>query len=436
MKRLIDLNRDYKRKITVLIAFFSIAVMSNIFAFQDIQDDFKQYKGKIIEKKSKKELVFATVALEGTNISTISNTEGDFLLKIPLSIEEGVVSFSFLGHTTKKIPLIELNETNNNIELEISVTELAEVNLNAPKDAEELVREVLMKRGQNYFNDQTLMTAFYRETIKKRRRNVSLSEAVVNIYKSSYSSNKKDAVELYKARKSTDYTKLDTLALKLQGGPFNTLYVDIMKYPEYIFVDATIDEYEFSFDRTTLVDDKLIYVIDFKQLPSIQEPLYYGKLYIDVDSKTLKSAVYNLNTSNRTLASRLFVRKKPSNVKVWPTEVAYRVDYRNKDGKWYYGYSNVLMEFKVDWDNKFFNSVYSMTAEMAVTDWKKNVEGASLNAKEKIKKSIILSDEAVGFSDPDFWGEYNIIEPEKSIESAIKKIQRQLKRENRSGAAR
>lgn len=436
MKRLIDLNRDYKRKITVLIAFFSIAVMSNIFAFQDIQDDFKQYKGKIIEKKSKKELVFATVALEGTNISTISNTEGDFLLKIPLSIEEGVVSFSFLGHTTKKIPLIELNETNNEIELEISVTELAEVNLNAPKDAEELVREVLMKRGQNYFNDQTLMTAFYRETIKKRRRNVSLSEAVVNIYKSSYSSNKKDAVELYKARKSTDYTKLDTLALKLQGGPFNTLYVDIMKYPEYIFVDATIDEYEFSFDRTTLVDDKLIYVIDFKQLPSIQEPLYYGKLYIDVDSKTLKSAVYNLNTSNRTLASRLFVRKKPSNVKVWPTEVAYRVDYRNKDGKWYYGYSNVLMEFKVDWDNKFFNSVYSMTAEMAVTDWKKNVEGASLNAKEKIKKSIILSDEAVGFSDPDFWGEYNIIEPEKSIESAIKKIQRQLKRENRSGAAR
>jgi hypothetical protein len=39
-----------------------------------------------------------------------------------------------------------------------------------------------------------------------------------------------------------------------------------------------------------------------------------------------------------------------------------------------------------------------------------------------------LEDEAIGFSDPDFWGEYNIIEPEKSIESAIKKIQRQLRR--------
>ncbi|MEM8846254.1 MAG: hypothetical protein AAGD17_04035 [Bacteroidota bacterium] len=86
------------------------------------------------------------------------------------------------------------------------------------------------------------------------------------------------------------------------------------------------------------------------------------------------------------------------------------------------------MEFKVNWQDKLFNSVYSMTAEMAVTDWEKNNTGELPKSKERIKKSIILSDEAIGFSDPDFWGEYNIIEPEKSIESAIKKIQRQLRR--------
>ena len=147
--------------------------------------------------------------------------------------------------------------------------------------------------------------------------------------------------------------------------------------------------------------------------------------------------MYKLNITNRELASKLFVRKKPANVNVWPTEVAYRVDYRNQGDKWYYGYSNVLLEFKVDWKRKLFNSVYSMTAEMAVTDWEKNLSEESLKAKDKIKKSIILSDEAVGFSDPDFWGEYNIIEPEKSIESAIRKIQRQLKRDSKSsGAAR
>ncbi|MGB5357480.1 MAG: carboxypeptidase-like regulatory domain-containing protein, partial [Eudoraea sp.] len=55
--------------------------------------------------------------------------------------------------------------------------------------------------------------------------------------------------------------------------------------------------------------------------------------------------------------------------------------------------------------------------------------------KERLRTNIILSDEAIGFSDPDFWGEYNIIEPEKSIESAIRKIQKQLKKSKSEGAA-
>ena len=47
--------------------------------------------------------------------------------------------------------------------------------------------------------------------------------------------------------------------------------------------------------------------------------------------------------------------------------------------------------------------------------------------KDRLKSSVIMSDEASGFSDPEFWGEYNLIEPEKPIETAIKKIQKQLK---------
>jgi hypothetical protein len=169
-------------------------------------------------------------------------------------------------------------------------------------------------------------------------------------------------------------------------------------------------------------------VIDFIQKPGILDPLYTGKLYIDVDNKILTSAIYSLNITDRDLAAQMFVRKKPRNADVWPTEVAYRVDYREKDGKWYYGYSNVLMEFKINWDKRLFNSVYSMSCEMAITDWEENLSNEIPKYKDRIKSDIILTDEAIGFADPDFWGEYNIIEPEKSIESAIRKIQRQLKR--------
>ena len=412
-----------------------LSANASLFAFQT-ENDFKQYEGEVIDAENNNPLVFATITVEGTNISTISNTEGNFLLKVPSSLSNSTVVFSFIGYTTKKIALSDLKPKKNKISLSTSALQLTEVDIKAPKDAKALFRETLKRKGENYFDDPTLMTAFYRETIKKRRKNVSLSEAVVNIYKTPYSSEKRDAVELYKARKSTDYSRLDTVALKLQGGPFNTLYVDIIKYPEYIFTNESIDDYEFTFDRSTRVNDRLIYVINFNQLAQIETPLYQGKLYIDAENKTLTSAVYNLNITNRELAARLFVRKKPAKVDVWPTEVAYRVDYRSKNGKWYYGYSNVLLKFKVDWDDKLFNSVYSMTAEMAVTDWQKNETGKLPKFRERLKKSVILSEEAVGFSDPDFWGEYNIIEPEKSIESAIKKIQRQLRRAKKSGASK
>ncbi|SHJ92994.1 CarboxypepD_reg-like domain-containing protein [Maribacter aquivivus] len=391
--------------------------------------NYIEYAGEVLDADSKKPLIFATLTVDNTNVTTITNSEGQFSLKVPNEYKDNKLTIAFLGYKTKQIAIAELALKKNKIFMNEFVMALSEASIDAPNDAEALVKETLNKKGDNYLNESTVMTAFYRETIKKRRTNVSLSEAVVNIYKTPYSSKKTDALELYKARKSTDYTKLDTVALKLQGGPFNTLFVDMVKYPNYIFTPETLAYYDFSFDTSTRVNDQLIYVIDFKQKPEIIDPLYNGKLYIDAENKILTSAIYSLNITDKRLASQMFVRRKPKNAEVWPTEVSYRVDYREKDGKWYYGYSNVLLEFKINWDKRLFNSVYSMNCEMAITDWEKNTDNAFPKFKDRMKSSIILSDEAIGFSDPDFWGEYNIIEPEKSIESAIKKIQRQLRKD-------
>jgi hypothetical protein len=392
-------------------------------------EEYTSYKGEIVDSETSKPLVFASLTLVGTNISTVTNTEGRFLLKVPANTESTTLEVSFLGYRSKTVTLTSLTPDENRIGLDVLVTELPEVNISVPREAVTLVKETLRKKGENYLQDPSVMTAFYRETIKKRRRNVSLSEAVVSIFKTPYTSSRRDAVQMFKSRKSTDYSKLDTLVLKLQGGPFNALYVDVMKYPEYIFSEDSIDDYDFRFDRSTRINDRLIYVISFNQKDNILDPLYRGELFIDVEKKVLTSAIYSLNITDRNKASRLFVRKKPRNADVYPVEVAYRVDYREKDGRWYYGYSNALLEFKINWDKKLFNSVYSMTCEMAVTDWEKNSELSEPRFRDRLKSTMILSDEASGFSDPDFWGEYNIIEPEKSIESAIRKIQRQLRKQ-------
>ncbi|TDU39410.1 carboxypeptidase-like protein [Gelidibacter sediminis] len=404
----------------------------NMFQNPEMNQNFKEFTGIVIDSKTKETLAFATINVLDTNISTITNSDGEFLLKVPNAFVDNDMHISFLGYQSKIIPLSSLNGEDIHILLEESAMQLSEIKINAPKDAKSLVKAALDKKGEHNFTEETMLTAFYRETIKKRRRDASLSEAVVEIYRQPSTSSKGDKIKLIKARKSTDYSRLDTLAVKLQGGPYSAIYADIIKYPQFIFNEHTLEDYEFSFDKPTEINNRSVYVVKFKQRPEIMDPMHFGKLYIDAETFSLISAIYNLNVENKEKAAELFVKKKPNRVTVYPTEAAYRVDYRLKDNKWHYGYSNIQLTFKVNWKGRLFNSIYTLSSEMAVTDWSK-VMNDDPSRRETLRPTVILSEEASGFSDPRFWGEYNIIEPEKSIESAIEKINKHLeKRQNNS----
>jgi len=233
----------------------------------------KEFSGKVIDIETKKGLALVDLVVIGTNISTITNTDGEFLLKVPEDYLSKSVSISFLGYKKLEVPLTSFKIKNTKIKLESAPTVLAQVDVNVPKDAEKLLKKVLSLKGENYLNNKLVMTGFYRETIKNRNKNASLSEAVLKIHKQPYISTKKDVITLIKARKNTDYTKLDTLALKLQGGPFSTLYTDVMKYPEFIFTKDNLDYYSFSFGRSTQINNELVFVINFKQKPNISHCL-------------------------------------------------------------------------------------------------------------------------------------------------------------------
>lgn len=410
---------------------FIVGFQNSGYATNGILNDtigFNEYRGSVIDSKTKKPLEFATLLINGTNISTITNTQGNFLLKVPKKYTNRRVTVSFLGYTSKVISLSDFDKDNTIIKLETYIEELSEVKINI-KDATSLVQEMLKRKGDNYYNDDLKMTSFYRETIKKRRTYVSLSEAVVEIYKQPYTTDRSDILKIYKARKSTDYNKLDTVAFKLRGGPFNTLYVDIMKNTAMLFDENMVDVYDFTFDNSTKIDNRLIHVVNFKQKKYVTDPLFYGKLYIDAQTLALTNAKFYLNLDNKQKASKFFIIKKPKDADVLPIEAYYQVEYREKEGKWYYGYSRIQLGFKIDWTKKWFNTLYYTTIEMAVTDWEKSDASQLPKLKDRLRPSVIMSDNTSGFKDPEFWGAYNVIEPDKPIESAIEKIQKQLKKD-------
>lgn len=383
--------------------------------------------GNLKDSKTEQSLFFAYVTIPGTHIGTVTNSEGDFTLKINNDLNAKEVEFTHLGYKSKRVPLSNLKGDNVEVTLDPSSVPIDEITVR-PTDANKLVADALAKIPYNYSDKPNMLTGFYRETIKQRRDYVSISEAIIDIYKASYKAlGMSDRVKIYKGRKSTNVKKADTLAVKLQGGPSVSLLLDVAKNPDIIFFEGYEDYYEFNVEDIVTIDSKINYVISFAQKANVNIPLYYGRIYIDTKNLGITNLQFSLNLDNKEEASRLFVKRKPRGVKFVPTSTSYYVTFSENNGLYYLNYARNELAFKANWSRRIFNTNYTVTAELAITD--RDIENADkFPIKESFKTNEILEETVAAFNDEDFWGEHNYIKPEESIQDAIKRYGKRLKR--------
>lgn len=412
----------HKLKYHLCIVF--IVIGTSLSFSQNGDGNYQTLRGKVVDRDTRAPLSYCNILLSGTHIATVSNAEGEFSLKIPLVAQDVKLSIRHIGYKIRELKPEDLKALKGVIAMEPATVFLPQIDV-LTQDAKALVQLMFAKTTDNYAKQEMYMTAFYRESIRKGRSYVSLSEAVVEIQKRSYHSFRNDYAKLIKARKQTDYTKLDTLVLKLMGGPYNCIFLDVMKYPTHLIAEEFFDSYDFNLDNVQWIDDKLIYVVSFQHKLMKDEVFYGGKFYIDAASLALKSVVFSLDLTNQYEANRMFIQKKPPHAKVSVVQADYRMDYVEKDGKWYVAYSRIELGLKINWKRKLFNSHYFSVIEMAVTDHELSSDNRIVKYSERLAPHVIITDRAEGFSDPDFWGPHNVIEPDKPIEAAIKKINKQ-----------
>ncbi len=219
---------------------------------------------------------------------------------------------------------------------------------------------------------------------------------------------------------------MDTVLFKLQGGPVTVLQLDIAKNTQDILTIDAMKYYDYSLATVIEIDNRPHYVISFRQKPSVDMPLFMGNLYIATETYAITEAEFGFNLEDKEAVSSIFIKKKPLGMQVTPEIATYRVKYRQQDGKWYFAYSRAEVKFKVNWKKKLFNTYYTTMSEMAITD-RTNEEVIKFTGKEKLRYSDVFSEQVEAFTDPEFWGEYNVIEPDQSIESAIRRLSRKLK---------
>ncbi len=392
------------------------------------EQDLITLKGKVVDSETGTPLVFASVAVTESNVGIITNIDGEFTLKISPELLGNNIEVTFLGHKNKILPISSLRDNGfkNIISLETAPIPIKEIVVR-PIDPESIVERAITRIGRNYESVPNLMTAFYRETIRKNRTYVSIGEAVVEIFKAPYSNDLRfDGARIYKGRKNSDVEKMDTVLFKLQGGTTSVLQLDIAKNTEAILTMDAMKYYDYSLTGVIEIDDKPHYVINFLQKPSVDQPLFMGTLFIEMESSAITEAEFGFNLSDKAAATSIFIRKKPLGMEVTPEVATYRTKYREQNGKWYFYYSRAEVKFKVDWKRKLFNTFYTTMSEIAVTD-RTDQEVIKFAGKEKVRYTDIFSEKVSAFADPGFWGDYNVIEPDQSIESAIRKLSRKLK---------
>lgn len=416
-----------------LFVIFFASVLSSllIFANQEFpqQDKVVRVHGRILAADTQRPLSNAGIMLHGSNISSVSNQDGYFSILVPSSAEKSHLIVRFLGYENREVSIASLKgKTDNKILLNPASFELDELQV-LSGDGSDLIRSALRKISANYPAQPNMMVAFYRESIKKGNNYISLVEAVLDIYKASYYSYENDQAKIYIGRKASDSSPRDTILLKFQGGISTALLLDVAKNPHDIFGDEG-EDYNFRIEQIVHINNKPHYSISFSPKKWIEDILFRGTAFIDTESLAFSKIDFQMNVEERKDAAKLFIRKKPNKMRVTVDKAAYSVDYIEKNGKWYFNHSNTDLSFRVRWKNRFFglfSTAYNISSEIAITDiYQQDV--SRFPRKERIQSGDVITEKIEHFQDPDFWGNYNVIEPEIAITQAIKKLRDKLQR--------
>ena len=385
--------------------------------------------GVVLDRQTGRTLSHVSVTAEGGKEHTVTNDDGRFSLKtqrIPQYIQ-----LSHIGYKTRRQQIQHGQTSNLRIMMAVNTVGLHEVVITR-NDPLEIVKAAMDRIEKNYPQKPELVRCFYRETARRGSRFISVAEAVTDMYKTGYSRGpERDAVAILKGRRLMSMKARDTLGVKIQGGPVMPLMVDIAKNREYVLKAEDFGLYDFSMDMPALIDDRLQYVVSMQPKMHTMYPLMYGKLFIDQETLAFTRAELQLDVSNWRSASDYMLVKKPFGLRFRPKELTVTIVYTtDMQGVTRMSYVRNEMRFNCDWKRRLFASPFTTVSEMVVTDRRQMGEEVK---RPKGRNSFGIRDRFYDkveyFEDPDFWADYNIIEPTESLENAIGKLKKKVRKQ-------
>ena len=374
-------------------------------------------QGRVVDASTGRALESVHVSIPGRHQATVTNADGYFVLKSDKPID--VVSCSFLGYHTQRVA----PGTNLRIALRRENIQLSEASI-ISGDPRSIVEQAASSIWDYYCTEPQLLECFYRETLKKRSRYTYVAEAVARLYKSAYSGYiQNDAAALEKSRVLMSQRRSDTLSVKTQGGPTMAVSLDLLKNKEILFNPEDMNLYSYEMLQPTYIGDRLQFVVKMTPRFTVEYALYNCTVYIDRELLTFTRIEASLDMQDKAKATRVMLVSKPLSLRFVPEECSVVLNYRlEEDGHTRLSYCRTTMRFACDWRKRLFRTHYTAVNELVVTDVRP--EAVPIHRQDRFRVHETLPDKAPAFYDPDFWQDYNIIEPSESLENAIARLRR------------
>ena len=383
--------------------------------------------GKVTDQQGQP-LAYVSVSAEGSEVHTVTNDDGQFTLKT--THKPRYVRLSHIGYKSRKVAIDEGTKQSLRIRMVSNTVELREVLVSA-NEPMAILRAAMERVMQNYPHEPELVRCFYRETARRGSRFISVAEAVTEMYKSDYAYGpERDAVAIMKGRRLMSMKARDTLGVKVQGGPVLPLMVDVAKNPDYLMNEENLAHYKLRMEVPVRIADRPQFVISMEPQGRQLYPLMMGRVFIDQELLAFTRAELQLDMTDWRQASEYMLVRKPMGLRFRPKELTVTIVYEtDEQGITRMSYVRNLMRFNCDWKRRLFASPFITVCEMVVTDRQqrgdkvKRPRGrSSFGLKER------FYDRVEYFDDPDFWADYNIIEPTESLENAIDKLKKKVRK--------
>lgn len=375
-------------------------------------------RGQVRDARTGKALESVHVSVPGKNFATVTNADGEFVLKSDAPFQS--VECSFLGYRNRTVAVSDYMR----ISLQQESIPLKESSI-VSGDPVAIVRAAIENAEDNYCPTPELLQCFYRETLQKRNRYTYVAEAVTKVYKDSYRSGTyRDASALVKSRVLVSQRSSDTLSVKTQGGPNMAVDCDFLKIPDFFLSEEEMVHYLFTLEAPAYIDDRLQFVVKMSPHPLaiVNYALYYVTLYIDRETLAFTRIEAALDVSDRSKATRALLVSKPLTLRFFPEEASIVINFSQDEGRIRMQYFRATIRFACDWKKRLLKTHYTTICEMVVTDI--YTEAVQIGRKERFRHTDILDDMAPRFADPDFWADYNIIAPSESLEHALSRLRR------------